>query len=135
MSWFYRGDLRCKGEQGWSPYEKDESDKIERSYQKGKKEVKLNDKYKINIEGMYQFRTSDESKQREVRRDAAKTKKAKVESNGLIGRKVWVVTHVKESECSVLGVFSNIEDARKKKSKKQAKGITEEINIFEKSIQ
>lgn len=33
MTWYYKGDLRFKGDVGWTLYDEDDSDKIERAYQ------------------------------------------------------------------------------------------------------
>lgn len=69
MSWFFKSDLRYKGDIGWTAYDEDENEIIEEGYQvitsiligfnlvkNGKTIVKVNDKYKIDLEKMFQYR-------------------------------------------------------------------------------
>lgn len=62
------------------------------------KTVKINNKYSVNLDSMYQYRTNDPTKQRMIKReevslsesdsDEPPKKKAKVDTNSLVGQSV-----------------------------------------------
>lgn len=68
MSWFFKKDLRLK-EGGWLTYADEQSEKIEAAYQDKKKKIKLTDTWSINLVEMYQYRNSDRSRQRPIKRE------------------------------------------------------------------
>mmetsp|Transcript_10594 Transcript_10594/g.14506 ORF Transcript_10594/g.14506 Transcript_10594/m.14506 type:complete len:135 (+) Transcript_10594:75-479(+) len=126
MSWFFKSDLRYKGDIGWTAYADDESEIIEEAYQNGKTIVKVNDKYKIDLEKMFQYRITDTTKQREVKREAPK-KKQKVQHNNnnedniLVGKAVWVVYDSGNDE--VLGVYAFRDDAKARERREDNKNV------------
>jgi len=63
MSWFWKGDA------GWVAYKEEDAKKLEQAHQKGQKVLKLNDTYKVDMKQMFQFRSDDPDKQREIKRE------------------------------------------------------------------
>eukprot|EP01098_Paradermamoeba_levis_P003434 TRINITY_DN1566_c0_g1_i1.p1 TRINITY_DN1566_c0_g1~~TRINITY_DN1566_c0_g1_i1.p1 ORF type:complete len:135 (-),score=55.52 TRINITY_DN1566_c0_g1_i1:52-456(-) len=124
MAWFFKSDLRYKGDIGWTPYSEEESEKIEEAYKAGKKVAQVNDKYKINLKEMFQYRVDDTNKQREVKREKKKkdVKKQKIES--LVGKKVIVVSYIEQDSPEIFGVFLEQSEADEAKAKLKEKGKT-----------
>lgn len=73
MSWYFKKDLRVKGDKGWTKYKDEESELIEAAYQvfdplcsvglsvvqKKRKTCKLNAKYQIDFVNLIQYRHDD----------------------------------------------------------------------------
>eukprot|EP00727_Mastigamoeba_balamuthi_P010061 m51a1_g5678 hypothetical protein (137) ;mRNA; f:965644-966234 len=113
--WFFKSDLRFKGDEGWTPYTDDESRAIERAYQDGRKNYALNAKYRIRFDDMVQHRTDDESRQRAIKREARG-------HDALRGRLVWIVTDTDtDGNCEVCGVYLERSGAVKKKDSREDK--------------
>ncbi|KAH3765255.1 hypothetical protein Pelo_2779 [Pelomyxa schiedti] len=126
--WFYKGDLRFKGDDGWEPYTYADSAKLEDAYQEDKTTVKLNSKYRVNLPEMYQYRTDDESRQRPIKRVVeAKPKKPKEKT-----KRVCVVVQRTGTNVDVLGVYKTLAGAKHKQDKSLAKGIYDSVVIIEK---
>jgi hypothetical protein len=96
-------ERRFKGDVGWTPYDKDDSKKIEEAYQAGKKTFQLNDSYKLTFEKMFQFRIDDTTKQRDIKREEEevtnKKRKAEDQKESLLGKKVSVDTVTTIPDC------------------------------------
>eukprot|EP01126_Amoeba_proteus_P055407 TRINITY_DN6872_c0_g1_i2.p1 TRINITY_DN6872_c0_g1~~TRINITY_DN6872_c0_g1_i2.p1 ORF type:complete len:115 (-),score=20.12 TRINITY_DN6872_c0_g1_i2:395-739(-) len=99
--WYYKGDLRFKDgrDEGWTAYSTLENEKLERAWKANKIVVKINDKYKVDLSKMFQFRIDDHDKQRNVKREAISsssesdsdeppTKKVKLSPSSLVGQEV-----------------------------------------------
>lgn len=66
--WYYKSDLRKKGDAGWSPYSSEDSQQLEKGHQDKTRIVKLNSVYKADLKEMIQFRIEDTSRQRPIKR-------------------------------------------------------------------
>eukprot|EP00808_Paulinella_micropora_P029603 g58907.t1 len=80
MAWFWKKDLRksfAKKDQGWEAYSAKDSKRIEKAYQAGESNVKVNQNYSIHFQQpvtgveseCFQYRNDDESLQRQVKRE------------------------------------------------------------------
>lgn len=84
MTWYYKSDLRFKGDEGWTLYSFEESEKIEKAYKAKDSVVKLNNTYKINLDKKIQYRIDDESRQRDIKRENHDYPK----TESIVGKKV-----------------------------------------------
>jgi len=75
MSWFWESD------DGWLVYSEKDSQKIETAWQKKQKTLKLNDTYKVDLKNMFQFRSDDPDRQRNIKREEAEEPKEKKGGN------------------------------------------------------
>eukprot|EP01125_Pyxidicula_operculata_P003778 TRINITY_DN1508_c0_g1_i1.p2 TRINITY_DN1508_c0_g1~~TRINITY_DN1508_c0_g1_i1.p2 ORF type:complete len:130 (+),score=23.70 TRINITY_DN1508_c0_g1_i1:813-1202(+) len=116
MTWYYKSDLRFtdENEEGWQEYSKMESIILEEAYQSNKKVVALNEKYKVSLEGMFQYRITDTDKQRPVMRKPPK-KKAKL--TAVKGSEVWILMDREEGK--VESVFAEKSEAIEKMNEKK----------------
>lgn len=99
---------------------------------------------------MFQYRIDDNQKQREIKREDKKPKKAKTEKKqheSILGKtvtqapspltipQVWVLTERKENnKVKVVGVFADKDEANEMKTEKRAAKETSSFKVFEKSI-
>lgn len=77
--WYYKKDLRFKGNKGWSPYSKDFSDAIEQGFQAKEKSIVLNKTWKVDYKQKLQYRITDESRNRPIKRVLNKNKDKEID--------------------------------------------------------
>jgi len=128
MTWYFKSDLRLKGDVGWTKYDEDENDILEDAYQADKKTVKISNKYRVDFHEMLQYRVDDKTKQRDIKREDGKPKKKKkaAKESPLVGKKVFVVA----SKSDVIGVYATEDDADKAKDRSDELGV----KVYEETI-